>query len=156
VVSAGSLLLLTASLATLAFRRGNRGVAAILAAAAVAIPGCAVSAQMLFRDATFHYRDAMKAAAPLLDGQVTAGDFSYAFRLYNSSVPVLNPYQYQYSAAGLAEYRADLERLFAEGVASRTVSVPENASTLGELGLHPTSTFAIDAPQSPRFVVFVR
>jgi hypothetical protein len=115
-----------------------------------------IETQLLRGDATYDYRHAMMAAAPLIDGQVTAGAFSYAFRLYNTSVPVLNPYQYQYSAAGRAEYEADTRRLISEGIASATVSVPGNSDTLVGYGLHAGATYAVDAEKNPEFVVFVR
>ncbi len=125
-----------------------------MAIAAVTLPGAALSAQRLFLDATYHYRDAMAAAAPLLNGQITAGGFSYAFRLYNTSEPVLNPYQYQYSARGLAAYDAGLSRLFSERISRRSVAVPDSTELLG-LGLHPGATYRVDTPRSPYLVVYV-
>ena len=154
VLSAACLLLLVASLGALWLTRRWTQIFVAAAAAAVILPGAALSAQRLFIDATYHYRDAMVAAAPLLDGEVTAGGFSYGFRLYNTSQPVLNPYQYQYSASGIAEYNADLSRLFSEGISRRSVAVPDSVTLLG-FGLRPGAIYFVDAKGSPYLVVYV-
>lgn len=153
VLSTVCLLLLVASLGALWLTRRWTQIFVAAAAAALILPGAALSVQRLFLDATYHYRDAMVAAAPLLDGHVTAGGFSYGFRLYNTSQPVLNPYQYQYSASGIAEYNADLSRLFSEGISRRSVAVPDSVTLLG-LGLRPAAIYFIHAKGSPYIVVY--
>jgi hypothetical protein len=146
--------LLVAALA-LRWWRGERwrGIAAAALALAVAIPGVVLSAQQLFVNPTFRYRDAMIAAAPLIDGKVTAGVYAYGFRLYNTSRPTLNPYQYQYSDSSLATYNGDLKRLVDEGAFGATVSDPDNAS-LNALGLVEAARYFIEVEGHKSVVVY--
>jgi hypothetical protein len=130
-----------------------RRVALLALAGGLVLPGVTLTAQQLLVDPTFRYRDAMVAAAPVLNGRVTAGVYAYAFRLYNSSRPVLNPYQYQYSDASLATYNGYLKRLVDEGTFGATVSDPSNAS-LQQLGLVEAARYFINVEGHKSVVVY--
>lgn len=155
VLSAVCLLVLVAALGALMLSRRRNTIFVVAAIAAVTLPGAALTAQDVFLDATFHYRDAMVAAAPLLNGQITAGEFSYAFRLYNTSEPFLAVNPSWYSARVRLKYNSDLTRLFAEGTSKRTVSNPEASTKLLGFGMRPDATFFIDAKKVPYLVVYV-
>ncbi|MDQ6878288.1 MAG: hypothetical protein M3082_11500 [Candidatus Dormibacteraeota bacterium] len=118
------------------------------------VPGLYFSAEHLYSNPTYRYRDAMIAAAPLLDHQVTAGGWSLAFRLYNTSVPVLNPYQYLYRRSGPKEYKDDLRRLFSIGTTRYTVWDSGGSPFLTDLGLERVASYEIDVEQTPVIAVF--
>jgi hypothetical protein len=155
VLSAVCVLVLVIALGALMLSRRRNAILVVAAISAVTLPGAALSTQHLFLDATFHYRDAMVAAAPILDGQITAGEFSYAFRLYNTSEPFLPVNPSWYSASVRSQYNSDLGRLLADGTSSRTVSLPKSTRLLG-LGMHEYATFFIGAERVPYLVVYVR
>jgi hypothetical protein len=145
--------LLVAALVVLWRRERWRSAAAAVIALAVAIPGAVLSVQQLYVNPTFRYRDAMIAAAPLLDGKVTAGVYAYGFRLYNTSRPTLNPYQYQYSDSSLATYNGYLRRLVDDGTFGGTASDPDNTS-LNELGLVEAVRYFIGVEGHKTVVVY--
>lgn len=148
--------LLVATLAIGYVARGRMYRVLVTAAmAAIIVPGIFVSYKELYVRPSYHYRDSMIAAAPLLDHKVTAGAFSLAFRLYNDSVPVLNPYQYDYRAGGPLEYSQAMKRLFDEGLASFVV-IDSNFAPASDLGLQQLALFEIDAEGTGAMAVYGR
>lgn len=117
------LLALAGAFVVAVLTRGTRERALMaVVIATLALPGAYLELQQFYLHPTYRYRDAMIAAAPILDNKVTAGAFSIAFRLYNSSIPVLNPYQYELVPGGMAGYNAKLDRLLTDGTAQYSIA----------------------------------
>ena len=131
--------------------RLSRALAVVGCFSAV-LPGVYFSAENLWIDPTYRYRDAMTASAPYLNGHVTAGGYSYSFRLYNSSVPVLDPNMYLYSDIQL--YWQYLSRLFREGTAQCLVTNADGS--YGYLGLKQVAKFEIDVEDTPAMGLYCR
>jgi hypothetical protein len=130
--------------------RGRRELAlTTFLIAALALPGVYLQMHHLYLHPTFRYRDAMIAAAPILDGKTTAGGISIAFRLYNTSTPVMNPYQYELVPGGMTSYYQKLQRLFADGIAQYLVAGnPDN------LDLIEVARYRVDVVNYPYFVIY--
>jgi hypothetical protein len=137
-------------LAALIARGRFIGSLALIGCASVVLPGAYFSAAHLWTAPTYRYRDAMAASAQYLNGHVTAGGDSYSFRLYNSSVPVLDPNLYMYSGNQL--YWPYLYRLFGEGKAQCLVSKADQS--YADLGLRQVARFEIDAENTPAVGVY--
>jgi hypothetical protein len=98
------------------FRSGFRPLS-FLAALALVLPGSAASWVFVYQSPTYVYRDALKGLAPEINGKVVPGGISYAMRLYNTSIPVLNSYAYGYSESRLQKYRGMLTQALNEETA---------------------------------------
>lgn len=83
------------------------------------IPNLRMSIQFVYGKPTFYYRDALIASAPALDGKILAGGASYAVRLYNSSTPVINFYNYYHY--GSDRFFALSKRMYESRLAAGTV-----------------------------------
>jgi hypothetical protein len=79
------------------------------------VPMAYLDWHQIYGHPTFTYRDSLVAAGRVIDGETTAGDYSLAMQLYNTSTPVLPGYVY-----GLTnqQYLADVVRAFRERRAS--------------------------------------
>ena len=138
---------------SLTCRRGSRLPLAASAALLVCLiaPGAALAVTYVYGHPAYTYRQAMKAAAPDVDGQVTAGGLAYSMRLYNTSVPVLSGYlpdpaaywremrrlAAQHIAVGTFSYtdRKDRRRLAAAGyVLVQTYDIPLALPSMGRFG----------------------
>ena len=98
----------------------------------LAAPGAFLGVKYIYAHPTYTYRDAMIAAAPQVNGRVTAGGLSYSMRLYNSSVPVLDPYNVPREALRSLD-EAPGERALYRGVV-RLHRVGRSAAGLRERG----------------------
>lgn len=98
------------------FRSGLRSLS-FLAALALVVPGSVASWVFVYHSPTYVYRDALKGLAPEINGKVVPGGISYAMRLYNTSIPVLNSYAYGYSESRLQKYRGMLTHALEEKTA---------------------------------------
>lgn len=58
-------------------------------------PSLYLTAQNYLVSSSYHYKETMIKLAPLINDQVTPGQASFVFRLYNRSKPVLNWYIYE-------------------------------------------------------------
>jgi hypothetical protein len=147
VVSLGAVLLA----ALIGAGRFGRALATIGIASAI-LPGLYFSAEQIWMKPSYRYRDAMAAAAPYLNGRVVAGAYSYEFRLYNNSMPVLDPNLYLYS--DMQGYTQYLHRLFSDGTAQCLVA---NADMpYASLGLKQVARFEIDAEDTRFMGVYCR
>lgn len=63
------------------------------------LPNLRLSDRFVYGDPTYKRRDALIAMGREIDGKILAGGVSYAVRLYNTSVPVMNFYNYYYYGA---------------------------------------------------------
>ena len=122
--------------------------------AAVIIPGLFMSFANVYRHPAFRYRDAMVAAAPQLDGRVTVGEVSFAMRLYNTSEPVVNIYQYVYRPAGRERYNALLDRIVSSGAASYSVSSAGGFPPVTGVTAEEVATYSVQAPFSPALSIY--
>lgn len=130
--------------------RGRREVAlTTLVVALLALPGAYLQMHQLYLHPSYRYRDAMIAAAPILDGKTTAGAISIAFRLYNSSTPVMNPYQYELLPGGMTSYYQTLKQLFADGTAQYQIGGDANVPDLIEV-----ARYRVDVVHYPYFVIY--
>jgi hypothetical protein len=150
-------------LATIVAGAGVVGVAAIAIVAVarririvlpgMAAMGLAVLAPLLYADvafiyrhATFTYRDAQIQVRPVVDGQQTAGGWSFGMQLYNTSRPVVNGYFYGMSRA---DYERNVVRMFTEGRASSLFEYVDDATRtqLDSLGFRLVDTYDILLPR---------
>jgi len=120
-----------------------------LVVALLALPGAYLQMHQLYLHPSYRYRDAMIAAAPILDGKTTAGAISIAFRLYNSSTPVMNPYQYELLPGGMTSYYQTLKQLFADGTAQYQIGGDANDPDLIEV-----ARYRVDVVHYPYFVIY--
>jgi hypothetical protein len=146
------LIVLSGALMVAVLARGGRQRALVTTVIAMlALPGAFLQGQQLFMNPTYRYRDAMIAAAPIINGHTTAGSISIGFRLYNSSVPVLNFYQYELLPGGMDVYHRDLERLFTDGTAQYIVTGISADPSLTEV-----ARYKVDIVHFPYFVIYRR
>jgi hypothetical protein len=150
-------------LARIVFVAGGVGVAALIAllvlrrpafvTAATAALCLAILAPLLYADAafvyrrpTFTYRDAQIAVGRTIDGQTTAGGWSFGMQLYNTSRPVLSEYTSRIEKAG---YDEAVVRLFREGTASSLFDYVDakTRSRWESLGFRLADTYAIILPR---------
>jgi hypothetical protein len=113
---------------------------------AVLAPLLYADAAFVYRHATFTYRDAQVEVRPVIDGQLTAGGWSFGMQLYNTSRPVVNGYFYGMSRS---DYEHNVVRMFAEGRASSLFAYV-NAGTrshLESLGFRLVDTYDILLPR---------
>jgi hypothetical protein len=59
-------------------------------------PNLSLSERFFYGHPTYKRRDALLSMSPKLDGKILAGGVSFATRLYNTSTPVMNLYNYYY------------------------------------------------------------
>jgi hypothetical protein len=118
---------------------------------ALALPGAFLQVQLLYENPQYKYRDAMIAAAPIINGKVTAGGISIGFRLYNTSEPVLNFYQYELLPGGMDVYNRNLARLFADGTAQYVVAGESTDPSFTEV-----ARYRVDIVHFPYFVIYRR
>lgn len=79
------------------------------------LPNMYLDIKHIYYNPTYSYRDTMIELSQYIDGEIVAGGIAHGFRLYNSSVPVLNAYSYTYSENGAREYQHKLEHLVRRG-----------------------------------------
>jgi len=103
-------------------------------------------AAFIYRHATFTYRDAQIQVRPVVDGQQTAGGWSFGMQLYNTSRPVVNGYFYGMSRS---DYERNVVRMFAEGRASSLFEYvdDETRTQLESLGFRVADTYDILLPR---------
>lgn len=65
----------------------------------------------VYYNPTFKYKNAMLALSSDINGKVIAGGWSHAMRLYNTSIPLLNPYKYRYIPKKWVQYQNYIEQL---------------------------------------------
>jgi len=111
---------------------------------AMLVPLVVLDVRYVFTDVRTTYRDAMIAAGPDVNGEVTAGGASYAMQLYNSSRPVLQGYVFGMT---VPEYERAVVRYFAEGRATSMFAYADPGSTRWtDLGFRLVETYPIALP----------
>ena len=85
------------------------------------LPNIYLGIKHIYYNPTYSYRDTMIELSQYIDGEIVVGGMTHGFRLYNSSVPVLNTYQYKYSEDGVREYQHQLEHLVRRGDTRYTI-----------------------------------
>lgn len=88
------------------------------------IPNLYLDYSQVFSNRTYYFRDAMIAMGQTINDKVTAGGCSYGFRLYNSSIPVLDSYIYKYpvNADQKDQYNRVFDELLSNGTASFSIA----------------------------------
>ena len=128
-----------------------------IAIAVLAFPGAFLQLQQIYMDPTYRYRDAMIAAAPILNGKVTAGSMSIGFRLYNTSEPILNFYQYELLPGGFDVYNRDLDRLITDGTAQYVVGGAVQDQTFIDVATYnEVARYRVDIVHFPYLVIYRR
>ena len=85
------------------------------------LPNIYLGIKHIYYNPTYSCRDTMIELSQYIDGEIVVGGMAHGFRLYNSSVPVLNPYQYQYLEDGVREYQHQLEHLVQGKITKYTI-----------------------------------
>ena len=83
----------------------------VVAITILLLPNIYLGIKHIYYNPTYSYRDTMIELSQYIDAEIVAGGIVHGFRLYNSSVPVLNTYSYKYSEDGVREYQHKLEHL---------------------------------------------
>jgi hypothetical protein len=124
--------------------------AALVLAAAIVVPLAVADARYVYRGPSFTYRDAMIAQAPVVDGRTTAGGWSLAMRLYNTSRPVLGVFPSRIAAE---EDGAGVVRLFREGGATPLYDFADDATRdrWEALGFRLVDRLPINLPEGRAF-----
>jgi hypothetical protein len=126
----------------------------VLMSLAVLAPLLYADAAFVYRRPTFTYRDAMIEVRPVVDGRSTAGGWSFAMQLYNTSRPVLNGYFFGISRS---DYERDVVRMFVEGGATSMFDYVDSKtrSQWESLGFRLVDTYAIILPRGQRLGRYV-
>lgn len=74
--------------------RLNNSFLKLLIVVLVLLPVFAMDYNYIYSNPTYLYRDSMKDVSIYINDKIVIGGLSYGMRLYNTSVPVLNPYKY--------------------------------------------------------------
>ena len=122
-------------------------LAAIVAfSLAVLAPLTYADVAFVYRHPTFTYRDALIQVRPDIDGQQTAGGWSFGMQLYNTSRASVNAYFYGVSRA---EYERDVLRMFTEGLATSMFDYVDDATRTHweSLGFRVVATYDILLPR---------
>ncbi|MDD5090915.1 MAG: glycosyltransferase family 39 protein [Candidatus Wallbacteria bacterium] len=85
---------IAASAVAILLRNRRAAFSGVFIVAALALPNLYLDLTRVFLNPEYTLRNAQIAAAPLINDQVCAGGSSFAFRLYNTSIPALNPYRF--------------------------------------------------------------
>lgn len=121
-------------------------IGAGILAVAVLAPLLYADWAMVYRDPTFTYRDAQIEVRDVVDGQVTAGGWSFGMQLYNGSRPVLSGYHLGQTKS---EYEQDVVRMFAGGLATSMFDYVDTKTRSGweALGFQVVDTYKIVLPR---------
>lgn len=88
-------------------------------------PSIYLETKYVYSNPAYHFRDTMKTISEFTNGEILVGGWSYAFRLYSTSIPVLNIYQYKYSQDGMEKggerYRMLRDRIISENLSHYTI-----------------------------------
>lgn len=133
LVSAGGVawfnlaVLFVVGLAVFTFLLGKRKIPDVLAVGMILVflvPNIYMDFRYVYGNRTYYFRDAMIAMGERIDGKVTVGGCSYGFRLYNTSIPVLDSYIYKYGVNLEAkdQFEKDFDRSFVQGIGSYSVA----------------------------------
>ncbi|MBU0490148.1 MAG: hypothetical protein KKA07_12930 [Bacteroidetes bacterium] len=90
------------------------------------VPNVFLSAKYVFTKPTFAYKQAMIKLSEYIDDKLVAGGMGQCYRLYNTSIPVLNPYVFLYSGQKQELYKKLLEILITEEGAEYTILSYDN------------------------------
>lgn len=148
--STRGLALLIAGLVFASFssRRWPAVIAGLLVLAAVLVPSAWADRQFVYGHPTYKYRDAMIEIGKDVNGKVTAGFWSPAMQLYNSSDPQLSRVVH---GSTVDEYLVVLVRFFEEGRATSlfAYAAPEDVLRLSWLGFKLVDTYDMNLPDYP-------
>lgn len=127
-----------------AFGPSTARLAAVPAFGVLALASnAALSATYVLLHPTFRYRDALIALAPRVNDRLLVGGVSFAVRLYNTSRPAINCYQY-YRLGEDAALRGTL-RLLSSGASSQAIVYTPNFN-------HPFRCWAAFAPAAGMYL----
>jgi hypothetical protein len=89
------------------------------------VPNAFLDFRYVFLNRSTVYRDTMISLADKVDGQYVVGGLDYAFRLYNTSIPILNFYTTKYGASpeSADKYHKYFDQLFNDGTGSYSIAV---------------------------------
>ena len=155
IVAAATVIGVVAIVVVALSRPGRIRVAGLAALGlAVLTPLLYADAAFLYRHPTFSYRDAMIEVRPVVDGQQTAGGWSFGMQLYNTSRAVVNGYYYGMTRL---EYERNVVRMFTDGLASSMFDyVDAKTRTHWEsLGFRLVTTYDIVLPRGQRLGRYV-
>jgi hypothetical protein len=123
-------------------------LAGALVLVAIVVPSLWADRQYVYGFPAYKYRNTMVAIGPVVDGQVTAGYWSWGMQLYNTSQPQLPGAMYY----GFSEpqYVAALVRFFQEGRATSlfAYTTPAYQTKLSGLGFKLADTYDMNLPSS--------
>ena len=88
---------------------------------ALVVPNLSLDYRFLYQNPSFRYRDSLKELSNNLNGKVLAGGLSYGVRLYNTSTPAMNFYNYYWY--GRERFTELSIKLYSSGQADGTAIV---------------------------------
>lgn len=94
----------------------------IICAILMLLPNIYLDNRYTYSNPTFYYRDAMIGMSEKINGEMIAGGYSQAFRLYNSSIPVLDSYIFSFSPEKRDSYNRSFDYLFDSGITKYSIA----------------------------------
>lgn len=77
----------------------------------IMLPNMFLSVRYIYSNPTYSYRDTMIYLSNYIDDKIVAGGMGHGFRLYNTSVPIVNPYGIMYSENGMEKYNSLVDQI---------------------------------------------
>ncbi|MDA8441862.1 MAG: hypothetical protein M0Z55_05750 [Peptococcaceae bacterium] len=123
----------------------------------IIVPSSFMDIKYVYANPTYMYRNAMISLSNKINGKIVAGSLSYGVRLYNTSIPVLNPYVY---LPVLTEYNSLFRKVFDNGLATYSISYdrPNAKKSLDDLGMKLIDEYdfnLVDSKSEPYMGLFV-
>lgn len=87
----------------------------------IMIPSIYLSTRYIYVNPSYSYKNTMIKLSDHIDNEVVAGGMAHGFRLYNTSVPVINPYTYMYGDKGMETYKMLSKKIVDEDISQYTI-----------------------------------
>ncbi len=90
----------------------------------ILIPNAYMDYKYVYSNPTYHYMEIMCDIGNYTNDNIIAGGYAYGYRLYNTSVPVLDCYSYYYPMNEESKYsHENFRRLFKDGIATYSIAM---------------------------------
>jgi F0F1-type ATP synthase assembly protein I len=86
----------------------------------IMIPNIYLSTRYIYVNPSYSYKKTMLQLSDYIDNEIVVGGMAHGFRLYNTSIPIINPYTYMYADKGMETYKMLLEQII-DGNVSRYI-----------------------------------
>jgi hypothetical protein len=87
----------------------------------IIIPNVYLGTKYIYVNPSYSYKNTMIKLSNYIDNEVVAGGMAHGFRLYNTSIPLINPYLYVYTDNGVETYKMLSEKIINEDISQYTI-----------------------------------